>query len=162
MYFTQEDFKKIEEYFKQKAYKDTDFSVLPVRLIKDDDIVAIVHDGTNRKITFLSLSQKLAELVKSDAIRADDSKGNSAHGSTLNLASPMSVNQVGTGVIGVSIDTASTNKAGIVTVDNNINNNSVNPVQNKVISNALDAKVDDDAYLTYSEINKIIYDTFGF
>lgn len=162
MYFTQEDYKKIEEYFKQKAYKDTDFSVLPVRLIKDDDIVAIVHNGTNRKITFQSLSQKISELVKSEAIIAKDSKGNSARGGTLSLASPMSVNQTGTGIIGVSIDSASTNKAGIVTVDNNINNSSINPVQNKVISNALDGKVDDDSYLSYWDINKIIYDVFGF
>jgi len=38
----------------------------------------------------------------------------------------------------------------------------VNPVQNKVIHNALEEKVDDDDYLTYWNVNKIIFDVFGF
>lgn len=49
-----------------------------------------------------------------------------------------------------------------VKVDDEMSATSVNPVQNKVIHNALEEKVDDDDYLTYWNVNKIIFDVFGF
>lgn len=49
-----------------------------------------------------------------------------------------------------------------ITIDDEISNVSKNPVQNKVIHNALEEKVDDDDYLTYWNVNKIIFDVFGF
>ncbi len=51
MYFTQEDFQKIEKYFKERSYKDTDFKYLDPDKILDTDMVAIVHMGTNKRIT---------------------------------------------------------------------------------------------------------------
>lgn len=112
MYFTQEDFQKIEKYFKQKAYKDTDFKYLDPDKILDTDMVAIVHMGTNKRITIQNLTDKISSTV---------------------------------------------NK-----VDDHLSDKSVNPVQNKVIHNALQEKVDDDDYLTYWNVNKIIFDVFGF
>lgn len=47
-------------------------------------------------------------------------------------------------------------------VDDAMSNISENPVQNKVISNALEGKVNDNAFLTYYDINNIILDVFGF
>ena len=51
---------------------------------------------------------------------------------------------------------------GVIEVDDEMSATSVNPVQNKVIHNALGEKVDDDDYLTYWNVNKIIFDVFGF
>ena len=55
MFFTQEDYRKIEEYLKQNSKKDTDFSCLDVRKITPGDSIAIVHDLQNRQVNIFDL-----------------------------------------------------------------------------------------------------------
>ena len=60
MFFTQEDYRKIEEYLKQNSKKDTDFKqLLQSEILADDDVVAIVHKGTNYKVSFATLAKVL-------------------------------------------------------------------------------------------------------
>ena len=112
MYFTQEDYQKIEKYFKERAYKDTDFHYINPEDVLDSDSVAIVHRGTNKRITIKDITDRVASEVGQ--------------------------------------------------VDDHLSHTSVKPVQNKVVTGALDDKVDDNAYLTYWNVNKIIFDVFGF
>lgn len=60
MYFTKEDFEKIEEYLKTQGIKDTDFPVLEDPS-EDDDIV-IVHNSTNYKIPLSKLTEFIGDL----------------------------------------------------------------------------------------------------
>jgi len=55
MFFTQEDFRKIEEYLKQNSKKDTDFKCLDVTHITPGDSVAIVHNLQNRQVNIYDL-----------------------------------------------------------------------------------------------------------
>ena len=48
MFFTKDDFKKIEEYLKLNSKKDTDFAL--VDQLKDEDILTIVQGGINKTI----------------------------------------------------------------------------------------------------------------
>lgn len=60
MFFTQEDLRKIEEYLKQNSKKDTDFKqLLQNEILADDDIVTIVHKGTNYKVSVATLAKVL-------------------------------------------------------------------------------------------------------
>ena len=49
MFFTQEDYKKIEQWLSRNAIKDTEFnnSVLP---LKGNEEVTIIQDGHNKKL----------------------------------------------------------------------------------------------------------------
>ena len=63
----------------------------------------------------------------------------------------------------INIDDRVTNlEHTTIEVDSELSDTSIHPVQNKVITNALDYKVDDDDYLTYWNVNKIIFNIFGF
>ena len=55
MFFTQEDYRKIEEYLKQNSKKDTDFKSLDAKDITPEDYLAIVHDLQNRKVNVFDL-----------------------------------------------------------------------------------------------------------
>lgn len=55
MFFTQEDFKKIEEYLKQNGKKDTDFEALDAKDITSNDSIAVVHDMQNRQVNMFDL-----------------------------------------------------------------------------------------------------------
>lgn len=55
MFFTQEDYKKIEEYLKQNSKKDTDFKCLDVTQITPGDSIAVVHNLQNRQINIFDL-----------------------------------------------------------------------------------------------------------
>lgn len=56
MFFTQEDYRKIEEYLRLNSYKDTDLPPLEREEIDvDNDIMTIVHNGKNYKISLQKL-----------------------------------------------------------------------------------------------------------
>ena len=55
MFFTQEDYRKIEEYLKQKGKKDTDFESLDAKDITPEDSLAIVHNLQNRRVNIFDL-----------------------------------------------------------------------------------------------------------
>lgn len=55
MFFTQEDYKKIEEYLKQNSKKDTDFKCLDVTHITPGDSIAVVHNLQNRQVNVFDL-----------------------------------------------------------------------------------------------------------
>lgn len=55
MFFTQEDYRKIEEYLKQNSKKDTDFEGLDTKDITPDDSIAIVHNQQNRSVNLFDL-----------------------------------------------------------------------------------------------------------
>ena len=55
MFFTQEDYRKIEEYLKLNSKKDTDFEDLAAENITADDYIVIVHNGQNKKVRVLDL-----------------------------------------------------------------------------------------------------------
>ena len=59
MYFTQEDYKKIEEYLKQNSKRDTDFP--SVTEVTNDDYVPIIQDNENKKISVNALRSELEE-----------------------------------------------------------------------------------------------------
>ena len=69
MFFTQEDFRKIEEYLKQNSKKDTDFVDLPEEeILAEDDTIVIVHDGINRRISFSTFA-KIIQKCRLDIIQ---------------------------------------------------------------------------------------------
>ncbi len=162
MYFTQEDFQKIENYFKEKAYKDTDFRLLPPSKIEDEDIVAIVHKGTNYRINFKTLAEKVSDIAGKDTIEVEDRQGNNASGRRVIFDKPVTVNQISSGVMNVKFNSATSTQPGVVTVDESLSTTSQNPIQNKTITNNLHQKQNTSDYLTYWEINHIIADVFGF
>ena len=55
MFFTQEDYRKIEEYLKLNSKKDTDFEDLAAENITANDYIVIVHNGQNKKVRVLDL-----------------------------------------------------------------------------------------------------------
>ena len=55
MFFTQEDYRKIEEYLKQNSKKDTDFASLDANDITSEDSLSIVHNQENRKVNIYDL-----------------------------------------------------------------------------------------------------------
>lgn len=55
MFFTQEDYRKIEKYLKQNSKKDTDFGSLNAADITPEDSVAIVHNQQNRQVNIFEL-----------------------------------------------------------------------------------------------------------
>ena len=60
MFFTKEDFKKIEEYLKLNAKKDTDFDILNQN-VKGDDSIAFVHEGRNYRMSLQEFAASLGE-----------------------------------------------------------------------------------------------------
>lgn len=60
MYFTQEDFKRIEEYLRRRTIKDTEFPT--VEPINGSEYVPIIQDSKNRVIALDSLSKQLADI----------------------------------------------------------------------------------------------------
>ena len=120
MYFTQEDFQKIENYFKEKAYKDTDFRMLPPSKIIDEDIVAIVHKGTNYRINFRTLASKISDIAVNNVIDVEDIQGNSASGRRIIFDKPVTVNQSSSGDMNVKFNSATSTQPGIVTVDESL------------------------------------------
>lgn len=65
MYFTQEDYKKIEEYLKQNSKKDTDFGLLDK--IFAEDYITFVHKGQNYIIKMQDLREAILENFIKDA-----------------------------------------------------------------------------------------------
>ena len=58
MFFTKEDFKKIEEYLKLNAMRDTDFDILNQN-VKGDDSIAFVHEGRNYRMSLQRFAASL-------------------------------------------------------------------------------------------------------
>lgn len=53
MFFTQDDYKKIEDYLRTRTIKDTEFPIADA--IKENDLITIVQDGKNKTVQFSSL-----------------------------------------------------------------------------------------------------------
>lgn len=64
MHFTQEDFKKIETWLKGNAIKDTEFK--EASPLNGKEVVAIVQNGYNRKISIKNLIGQLSNLGVED------------------------------------------------------------------------------------------------
>lgn len=71
MYFTREDYLKIEEWLKQNAIKDTEFkdAELPV---KEQDTITLVQDGKNVKVSLKDFIDQLFNLGVSDFLNITD------------------------------------------------------------------------------------------
>lgn len=65
MYFTQEDFKKIEQYIKKTAVKDTEFPAASID-IGDEDSIVIVQDGVNKIMTIKELIINVSDYVTTE------------------------------------------------------------------------------------------------
>lgn len=64
MFFTQEDYNKIEEWFRRKMVKDTDFpSAVPVN---GSEKLAIIQDGENRVMDFTAVVDATASKVDAE------------------------------------------------------------------------------------------------
>ena len=61
MYFTKEDLRTIEQYLKLKSMRDSQFETLESSDLQSDDIMVVVHEDENRKIT-------LADFINSATI----------------------------------------------------------------------------------------------
>lgn len=66
MFFTKEDFRKIEEYLKLNGKKDTDFS--RVSAANEDDLVVIVQNAINKSI---NVGDLIASGTKDNSITLD-------------------------------------------------------------------------------------------
>ena len=71
MYFTREDYLKIEEWLKQNAIKDTEFkdAELPV---KEQDTITLVQEGKNVKVSLKDFIDQLFNLGVSDFLNITD------------------------------------------------------------------------------------------
>lgn len=67
MVFTQEDFKKIEEYLRRKSVKDTEFKQASIPLTGTESF-SIVQNGENKKLDTKSFSRELGNLAIPDFI----------------------------------------------------------------------------------------------
>ena len=57
MYFTQEDYKKIENWLSKKSVKDSDFQeALP---LNGEEIITVVQSGHNKKVNILEFIDKI-------------------------------------------------------------------------------------------------------
>lgn len=76
MFFTQEDFLKIESWLKQRALKNTDFkdASLP---INGGEVISIVQEGCNRKILVKDFISQLFKFGDGDFINVTDFIGQS-------------------------------------------------------------------------------------
>lgn len=70
MYFTQEDFRKIEKWLQRKSVKDTDFQESAP--LEGDEIVAIVQGGHNRKMPIGDFINQVFKLGVSDFLNVTD------------------------------------------------------------------------------------------
>lgn len=72
MFFTQEDYKKIEQWLSRNAIKDTEFnnSVLP---LKGNEEVTIIQDGHNKKLLLKDLANNIKLLGDYDFINISES-----------------------------------------------------------------------------------------
>lgn len=64
MFFTLEDYRKIEEFLKKNSRKDSDFpSLNPEDPLNENDFIAIVHNGVNHKVNLLNFADFLDSLL---------------------------------------------------------------------------------------------------
>lgn len=71
MHFTQEDYKKIEDWLNKRSIKDTEFQ--EASPLKGDEIIAITQKGYNRKINVKDLVDQLLNLGIEDFINVTSS-----------------------------------------------------------------------------------------
>ena len=70
MFFTQEDYRKIERWLQRNSVKDTEFQeALP---LKGEETVAIVQDGHNKKVFIKDLVDQIFNLGVSDFLNVTD------------------------------------------------------------------------------------------
>lgn len=70
MFFTQEDYKKIEQWLKNSSIKDSEFT--EVDNIKDTDTIVVVQDGDNKKIKLKALIDQILNLGVADFVNITD------------------------------------------------------------------------------------------
>ena len=64
MFFTLEDYRKIEEFLKKNSKKDSDFpSLNPEDPLNENDFIAIVHNDVNHKVNLLNFADFLDSLL---------------------------------------------------------------------------------------------------
>lgn len=76
MYFTQEDYRKIEAYLKSKAVRDTSFDSATTPL-KGNETVVLVQNGKNVKASIKDIVEQLFLLGVSDFVNITDKYGES-------------------------------------------------------------------------------------
>lgn len=70
MFFTQEDYKKIEQWLQRNSIKDTEFQeALPA---KGNEWMVITQDGYNRKVRLVDFVKLIQELGVQDFINVTD------------------------------------------------------------------------------------------
>lgn len=70
MFFTQEDYKKIEQWLQRNSVKDTEFQeALPA---KGNEWMVITQDGYNRKVRLVDFVKLIQELGVQDFINVTD------------------------------------------------------------------------------------------
>ena len=75
MFFTQEDFRKIEQWLQRKSVKDNEFQeALP---LKGEETVAIIQDGNNKRLFIKDLVDQIFKLGVSDFLNITDKYGTS-------------------------------------------------------------------------------------
>ena len=66
MYFTQEDYKKIENWLSKKSVKDYDFQeALP---LNGEEIITVVQSGHNKKVNIREFIDKIYKYNGSDLL----------------------------------------------------------------------------------------------
>lgn len=71
MYFTEEDYRKIERWLQQRTIKDTQFS--EATPLTGSELLSIVQQGYNRKISLKSFIQCIGDYTISDFINLSES-----------------------------------------------------------------------------------------
>lgn len=66
MFFSKNDFQKIEQYFKDRAKKDTDF--LQTQSVSGEDTMAIVQDGVNKRISLDVLFEQFRSYIEQNYV----------------------------------------------------------------------------------------------
>lgn len=70
MFFTQEDYEKIEQWLKNSSIKDSEFT--EVDNIKDTDTIVVVQDGYNKKIRLKALIDQILNFGVADFVNITD------------------------------------------------------------------------------------------
>lgn len=103
MFFTQEDFKKIEEYLKKNSKRDTDLPRFKSGdTLLDKDVLAVVHNGINYKVPIKVLAEAI-DKYRDDYLKENIAslqnqinclvKGGSTVGTTFGDSDDISVSQ---------------------------------------------------------------------
>lgn len=71
MFFTQEDYLKIEEWLKQRAIRNTEFNEVSLPL-KGNEIISVVQEGSNKKMFVKDFITQVFKLGVGDFLNISD------------------------------------------------------------------------------------------